>query len=165
VQEWIAGAFGVALLVSLFLDWYGFGSVRRNAWESYAVLDVVLAFVALLAIGLAVAAATHRAQAVPTAIGSLLVLVGIVVSAWLVYRTASPPEASVPSGPRATGYRPNTDLEAGAWIALASCLGATLSALWSIRDQRFPRAVVDAPRADIPRLPAPPREGAGEAGS
>ena len=160
VQEWIAGLCGAALIASTFLDWYGFGSVRRNAWESFGVLDVLLTLVGLMAIALVVVTAAPRAQAAPTAIGSLLVLIGIVVSAWLVYRVASPPELTVPSGPRATGYRPSTEREAGIWIALIACLGATLAALASIRDDRFPRAVTDAARVEIPTLPAPPPGGA-----
>jgi hypothetical protein len=162
-QEWIAGACGVALLVATFLDWYAAGSVKRNAWEAFGALDVLLAVVGLMAIALAAVTAGHRSQAVPTAIGSLLVLVGIVTSAWLVFRVASPPDlaGSVPSGPRATGYRPGTDREAGLWLGLATCIGVTLSALASIRDDRFPRTVSDAARVDVPTLPAPPREGAG----
>jgi hypothetical protein len=161
-QEWVVGACGAALIGSTFVDWYAFGQLSRNAWESYALLDIVLAFVGLMAIALAVVTAMHRSQAMPLAIGSLLVLIGTVVSAWLVYRAASPPEASVPSGPLPTGYRPSTELEAGVWIALVSCLGATLAALASIRDERFPRAVTDAARVDIPTLPAPPPGGMGE---
>jgi hypothetical protein len=86
-----------------------------------------------------------------------------VVSAWLVYRAASPPEWTVQLGPRATGYRPSTDLEAGVWIALAACLGVTLAALASIRDDRFPRPVAESARVEVPTLPAPPPEGAGGA--
>jgi hypothetical protein len=163
VQEWIVGACGAALIASTFVDWYRIGPVTRDAWQAYAVLDVILALVGAAAVALAVVTAVHRSQAVPTAIGSLLVPIGIVVSAWLVYRAASPPEWTVQLGPRATGYRPGTDLEAGVWIALAACLGATVATIASIRDDRFPRAVADSARVDIPTLPAPPAEGAGGA--
>ncbi|MEA2352403.1 MAG: hypothetical protein QOH38_1819 [Thermoleophilaceae bacterium] len=146
LQEWLTGACGVALLVALFLDWYAAGSAKADAWESFSVLDVLLALVGLMAVGLAVAAGLSRAQAVPVGIGSMLVLVGLVVSVWLAIRVASPPDGA--------------DREAGAWIGLVACIGATLSALWSIRDDRFPSAVTDAARVDIPTLPAPPRGGA-----
>jgi hypothetical protein len=150
-QEWIAGVCGAALVGSTFLDWYGAGGTKRNAWEAYGALDVVLAVVGLMALALAGTTAAQRAQAVPTAIGALLVLVGVVASAWLVYRVASPPDG--------------TDREVGLWIGLAACVGATLAGLASIRDERFPAAVTDAARVDIPTLPAPPREGAREGGS
>ena len=163
-QEWLAGLCGAALIGSTFLDWYGFGSTRRNAWEAFGALDVLLALVGLMALALAVVTAAHRTQAVPTAIGSLLVLVGVVASAWLVYRVASPPDvAEIRLGPRPTGYRPSTEREVGLWIGLVACAGATLAALGSIRDDRFPRAVVEASRVEIPTLPAPPPDGAGKA--
>ena len=151
--------------MALFLHWFRAGSVSRSGWEAFGALDVLLAVVALMALALAVVTAAHRAQAVPLAIGALLVLVGVVATAWLVIRVASPPDLALPHGPRATGYRPDTAREAGLWIGFAACIGCTLSALVSIRDDRFPRAVVEAARVDVPTLPAPPREGTGEAGS
>jgi hypothetical protein len=160
LQEWVAGALGVALLVSLFLAWYAAGSHGVNAWEAFGALDVLLAIVGLMAIGIAVTTAFGRAQAVPVAIGSLLVLVGIVASVWLLIRVAAPPDVQAPHGPRVTGYSPGVDRQGGLWLGLIGCLGSTLAALWSIRDDRFPRAVVDAARVEIPRLPAPPPDGA-----
>jgi carbon starvation protein CstA len=148
LQEWLAGAFGVLLLVATFLDWYGGDGGRASAWETFGALDLMLAVVALMAIALMVLAAAQRAQAVPVASGSLLVLIGLVTSVWLAFRVARTP-----------GDLP--DRELGAWLGLAACLGATGSALWSIRDDRFPRAVADAGRVEITPLPAPPREGAG----
>jgi carbon starvation protein CstA len=148
LQEYLAGGFGVLLLVATFLDWYGDDGTKANAWESFGVLDVMLAVVGLMAIALAVLAAAPRAQAVPVAIGSLLVLIGLVTSVWLAFRVARTP-----------GDLPHREI--GAWLGLAGCLGATASALWSIRDDRFPRAVADAGRVEVTPLPAPPREGAG----
>jgi hypothetical protein len=152
VQEWIAGASGAVLVASLFLDWYGAGSKTWTAWQSFGTLDVVLAFAGLMAIALAAVAVAHRTQAVPLAIGSLLVLVGVVASAWLAFRVASPPDVV-------------THREAGLWIGLVSCLALTAGALLSIRDERFPRSVVEAARVDSTTLPAPPREGAGDSGT
>ena len=157
----MAGACGAALLVALFLDWFRAGSARASAWEAFGTLDVALAVVALMALALAVVTAAHRSQAVPLAIGALLVLVGLAVSVWLAFRAASPPDVAPAHGPRATGYRPPVERQAGLWIGLVACVGSTLAALVSIRDERFPRAVVEAARVDVPTLPAPPREGAG----
>jgi carbon starvation protein CstA len=148
LQEWLAGAFGVALLVATFLDWYGNGDRKASAWETFGALDVMMAAVGLMAIALFVTAAVQRAQAISVAVGSLLVLVGLVTSVWLVFRVARTP-----------GDLP--DRELGAWLGLASCLGATAAAAWSIRDDSFPREVADAGRLDVTPLPAPPREGAG----
>jgi carbon starvation protein CstA len=152
LQEWLAGAFGAALLVSLFLDWYSGARGKRSAWETFGALDVMLAVVGLLAIALAVLTAAHRAQAVPVAIGSLLVLIGLVAGVWLVFRVARTP-----------GDLPHR--EVGAWLGLVTCLGTLGCALWSIRDDRFPAAVAAAARSEPTPLPAPPREGTGGARS
>lgn len=152
LQEYLAGAFGAVLLVSTFLDWFGDGDSRASAWEKFGALDVMLAVVGLMAIALMVLTAAQRTQAVPVAVGSLLVLVGLVTSVWLLFRVAKTP-----------GDLP--DREVGLWLGLVSCLGATGAALWSIRDERFPRVVADAGRVDVTPLPAPPREGAGAGSS
>jgi carbon starvation protein CstA len=154
LEEWVAAVCGVALLVVLFLDWFSAGSRGQSAWEAFAALDVVLAVVGLMAVALAVVAAAHRSQAVPLALGSLLVLIGVIGTAWLAIDAVSPPDLG-----------PGTSREAGLWLGLAACGAVTLAALASIRDDRFPRAVVEGSRIDVPTLPAPPREGAGEAGS
>ena len=147
LQEYLAGAFGFVLLVSTFLDWYGGDDGKASAWETFGALDVMLAVVALMAIALMVLTAAQRAQAIPIAIGSLLVLVGLITSVWLVFRVVRTP-----------GDLP--DREIGLWLGLVSCLGSTGAALWSIRDDSFPRAVADAGRVDVTPLPAPPRGGA-----
>ena len=150
LQEWVAGALGVVLLGSTFLDWYGSGRAGRNAWEAFGALDVMLSVVGLIAVALAVVTVVHGTQAVPVAIGSLLVLVGLVASVWVTIRAASPPDG--------------LGRDAGAWIGLGACLGVTISALASIRDQRFPRPVREAASVEAPIHPAPPRDGAGQAG-
>jgi hypothetical protein len=147
LQEYLAGAFGIVLLVSTFLDWYGGDAGKASAWETFGALDVMLAVVGLMAIALMAMTAAQRAQAIPLAIGSLLVLIGLITSVWLVFRVVRTP-----------GDFP--DREIGLWLGLGSCLGATGAALWSIRDDRFPRAVADAGRVDVTPLPAPPRGGA-----
>ena len=75
--EMIAGVSGVALFIIMFLPWFGFdlGSAARsarigiavsevdthfNAWESFDFIDLVLFVTAVVAVGLAVAAATAR---------------------------------------------------------------------------------------------------------
>ena len=150
LQECVAGALGVVLLGSTFLDWYGSGRAARDAWEVFGALDVVLCVVGLMALALAIVTVVHGTQAVPMALGSLLVLVGLVATVWIAIRTASPP-----------GGRSR---DAGVWIGLGACVGVTLSALASIRDQRFPRPVREAASVEAPIQPAPPRDRAGQAG-
>ena len=67
--EWVAAASGVALLVSLFLPWYG---PSASAWESLAAIDVLLAFVAASGVLLAIVTAVQRVPAVPIALSALV---------------------------------------------------------------------------------------------
>ena len=69
--EWIAGGAGVALLVALFLPWYGPGDV--TAWEAFDVIDVLLAALALGAIALVPITASQRTPSMAIAYEALLV--------------------------------------------------------------------------------------------
>jgi len=150
-EDWLVGASGVVLLVAMFLPWYHYArlDVTHDAWEAFAGLDVVLAVVAAMAIAVAVMTAVHPTAAVPMALTSLLALVGLVGTAWLVVRTASPPSL-------------DATRKAGLWLGLAGCLGATVAALIGMRDERYPRAVHEASRLEVEALPAPPPEGRAE---
>src|SRR4029453_5343704 len=75
--EWVTGLAGGALLVSLFLPWYGAGDVTASAWAALSVIDVLLALTACGAIGLLVVAATQRTPSVPQSWATLLVWVAI----------------------------------------------------------------------------------------
>src|SRR5947207_6767583 len=92
--EWIAALSGVLLLVSLFVPWYHRGPVacialrgvqcpnpdRFTAWESFAVIDVVLALVALFAIAVWVVTAAQRTGAIAIAMDSLLAVAGVMAT-------------------------------------------------------------------------------------
>jgi multisubunit Na+/H+ antiporter MnhB subunit len=95
--EVIAAAGGVLLLFAMFLDWYaagGAGGVRlrgSTAWQSFAVLDVILALVALLAILLAALAATQRSPALPVAASVVTAATGILTALLVLYRILDQP--------------------------------------------------------------------------
>ena len=107
--DWLAGAAGVFLLVTLFLPWYtvhlttpargreGFtlfiAGIRPNptAWQAFSVIDVLLALLALLAIAVPVVAATARGPAKPVAV-AVLSSVGSSLAVLLVaYRLLNQP--------------------------------------------------------------------------
>ena len=150
--EWIAGLSGAALVVILFLPWYGAEgtSATQTAWEAFAVNDGVLLFVALFAIGLAVAAATQRTTAVPNAMASLTALFGILAIVLVTIRVAFPPD-----------HGGSTTREYGAWLGLAACLGIVFGAYRAMADEHTPRTA--APKIDVTPLPAPRPEGNGGA--
>jgi hypothetical protein len=168
--EGLAGLSGAVLLVSLFLPWDGVSGARTvDAWQAFAAIDVLLAVVAAMAIALAVLTSLHPTAAVPTATASLLSLLGLVATGLLVYRAISPPDFGVSLHAvvkRPTGYLAfHTTREAGLWIGLAGCAGATLGAAYAMRDERSPRGVVEAARVEVPRFPAPPPDGTGSQAS
>src|SRR3954470_19468710 len=100
--EKLAGAFGIALILIMFIfDWFsvsvsgsagGFGfssgSVGGNAWEAYGFTDLVLFITAVAAITLAVTAANATELNMPVALSAvtaglgglstLLVLISII---------------------------------------------------------------------------------------
>jgi hypothetical protein len=100
----IAAAGGIALLIALFLPWYGVdvnvgglsASESVNAWEAMGFIDILLFLVALVAIGVPVARATGSLpEDVP---GSLLILAAGGLGVLLVlFRLIDIPGSDVPS--------------------------------------------------------------------
>jgi hypothetical protein len=148
VGEWIVGACGVLLLVALFLPWYGEPS--STGWESFSVLDLILALLAIAAISVPVVAATHRVPALPLALESLTALFGLLGLLLVVIRVLNLPG-------EADGR------EIGLWLGLAATIGIFAGALVGMRDERrSPRGrhtdltgVPVSSQPEIETLPAP----------
>jgi hypothetical protein len=122
--EWITALGGVALLVALFLPWYDEGAASPSGWESFAILDAILAVVGVAAVMLVVVTAAQRSPALPIAMESLLALAGLVALVLVLFRTANLPG-------HATGR------ELGLWLGLASTLVVTVGAAIAMRDERL----------------------------
>jgi hypothetical protein len=148
VGEWIVGACGVLLLVALFLPWYGEPS--STGWESFSVLDLILALLAIAAISVPVVTATHRVPALPLALESLTALFGLLGLLLVVIRVLNLPG-------EADGR------EIGLWLGLAATIGIFAGALVGMRDERrSPRGrhtdltgVPVSSQPEIETLPAP----------
>jgi len=134
--EWVAAASGVALLVSLFLPWYGPES--RTGWESLAAIDVLLAFVAASGVLLAIAAATHAVPAVPIALSALITFAGLFGVALVLFRVLDIPDGA-------------TGREWALWLGLAGAVGIVAGAVIAMREERS----IDAAPVKIESLPAP----------
>ena len=144
VWEWLTGLAGVALLVSLFLPWYGRGDTGLTAWEAFAVTDVVLALLALMAIALPVITALQRTASVPQAWTALTMLVAVPAVLMVLFRLIDTAGAGL-------GREP------GLWLGLAATLAAFACNYRSMGDPRFPPAL--RPRLDIATIPAPSPDG------
>lgn len=128
----------IALLVSLFVDWYEPGF---DAWAVFEFLDLLLAGVAVFALVALVPRFAPLARWLPLVAGAALVVVAV--------QLIDPPPAARGAG-----------LESGAWIALAAtalmALGALLAAA-SIsitvdvrgRERRRRAAAIDAREGEM----------------
>jgi carbon starvation protein CstA len=147
-----AGAAGVALLVTLFLPWYGGavgtgvvaygpGATQRYAtgWEAFGVVDILLAIAALVAIALVVVTATARGPAKPVAFSVISTLTSALAVVLVLWRVLDPPE-------------PGLTRHYGAWLALVVALLMFVASFAAMRDERTPGAVPP----DVPRRPVPP---------
>jgi peptidoglycan biosynthesis protein MviN/MurJ (putative lipid II flippase) len=138
--EWIAAVSGAALLVSLFLPWYGAGDENVTAWQSLAVLDVLLAFVAACGVLLLVVAASQRVPAVPIALSAVVALVGVVGLLLVLIRAAS-----LPDGVDGRDW--------ALWLGLAGALGVAAGGCIAMRDERLSPS---GRHTDLTGRPAPP---------
>ena len=83
--DWGAGICGLALLVSLFLPWFGF-----DAWEAFAVTDLILALTAAVAIALPVICVSNEKTDGPITAAASTVLAGFVSAALVLSNVIDP---------------------------------------------------------------------------
>ena len=170
IGEWILAASGIALLVSLFLPWYAAAgsaaregwtayapldaAVEMTAWESFPVVDIVLALIAAAAVAVLLITATQAVSAVPIALESLVALGGIAAAVLVLIRALDLPDGAA-------------GREWGIWLGLAGALGIAVGGIVAMRDERLspPGRHTDhtgrpaPPPGQIESLPAPTREG------
>jgi hypothetical protein len=150
IGEWILAASGGALLVSLFLPWYG---SAVTAWESLAIIDIVLALVAAAAVAVLLITATQSVPAVPIMLESLVTLAGIAATVLVLVRALDLPDGA--------GGR-----EWGLWLGLAGAAGIVVGGLIAMRDERLSRpgrhtdhtGRPASPPGEVETLPAPSGE-------
>lgn len=118
--EWIAAASGAALLVSLFLPWYG----PSTGWETLAAFDVLLGLIAAFPVALLLITAAQRVPAVPMALTVFSTFAGMLGVVLVGVRILAP------AGTRGWGV----------WLALAATFGIAVGALMAMRDERLPPA-------------------------
>ncbi|HTE59747.1 MAG TPA: hypothetical protein VK631_05305 [Solirubrobacteraceae bacterium] len=138
--EWIAGAGGVALLAAMFLHWYGAGPFAVSAWRAFAVLDIVLALLALVPFGLVFTHATRPSPSIPVAFSVCTMLGGALAALLILYRIVNQP-----------GPNDLVEVEAGAWLGFAAALAIAAGGWRSLRIEAIP----GAPLPPIEDLPAP----------
>jgi hypothetical protein len=138
--EWIAGAGGVALLAAMFLHWYGAGPFEATAWQAFGVLDLVLALLALVPLGLVVTQATRSSPSIPVALSVLTALAGGLAGLLILYRIVNQP-----------GPNDVVEVQAGAWLGFVAALVIAGGGWRSLRVEAIP----GAPLPPVEDLPAP----------
>jgi hypothetical protein len=135
--EVVAALAGGALLASLFLPWYG---DDLSGWGVLAVIDVLLALVAVLALALAPVTAAQRAPAVSLAVAVLVTIAGALAALLVVFRAIALPDGA-------------DGREWGLWLALAGTLGVVAGGCLAMADERLSRP---GRHTDASGRPAPP---------
>jgi hypothetical protein len=138
--EWIAGAGGVALLAAMFLHWYGAGPFEVTAWQAFEVLDVVLALLALVPLGLVFTQATRPSPSLPVAFSVCTMLAGTLAALLILYRIVNQP-----------GPNDVVEVEAGAWLGFVAAIVIASGGWRSLRIE----PIAGAPLPPIEDLPAP----------
>jgi len=144
--ELVAGAAGVVLLASMFLDWYSVGSRddTLTAWAAFSFVDILLALIALLGIALALSEVVGRGPALPVGLGVVTTTLALAGSLLVLYRIINQP-----------GPNDLISVDAGAYVGLLATIGVFLGAWLSLSDER-PRPV-DPPPPEPERRPTPAR--------
>lgn len=143
----LAAVGGAALLVSLFLDWYDVFS----AWTIFELVDLLLAGLALAAIGGALSSLGVVRWVPVRALPAIGALAFVVTTAQLLNH----PPAGI-----------DRDLEIGAWLGFASATLMLLGGIVSVarvsfavnvaeRDGEGPGAAAQAPAGEAPTQEAP----------
>jgi hypothetical protein len=140
--EWVAALSGAALLVSLFLPWYGTGERDTTAWEALAAIDIVLAFVGVLGVALLLVTATQRVPAVAIALSAFVTLAGLVGLILVLVRLADLPGAA-------------DGREWGIWLGLAGAIGIVAGGALAMRDERVSPAGRHTDLTGRPSSPPP----------
>jgi hypothetical protein len=142
--DWAVGVCGAVLIGSLWLPWYGAAGHDFNAWQAFAVNDVIFLAVGAMALGLVFTTASQSSGAVPIAISVFTSLGGILAAILAIVRLVWPLDSA--------------DRMAGVWIGTGAALALAATALLAQRSEHF--GAEGMAQAEVTSLPAPRGNGA-----
>ena len=136
----IAAGGGLLLFISLFLKWLGAeGLDDLSAWEFFDVVDVVLALIALIVIGIGVMQFTGNTTNLPAAPGTIARVASLIALSIVAAFVFDPIDFS----------GEGVDTKIGAWLALVATIVMLVGAM-QLRD------AAAAPRTRVQEPPPPP---------
>jgi hypothetical protein len=177
--EGIAGVCAVLLFVVMFLPWYEIGGslpegqrqtvrsiaaasgldLTRNAWQSFAVVDLVMALAIVAAVGLMVLAITQRSVALPMAASLVVTVLGFLATVLVLYRLIDEPGFAFHAvGGVATTHVPDRVIDTRLWayVGFALCGGIAVGGFLAMADEGDELAHTESqPAPDRRPAPAP----------
>lgn len=126
--EWIAATAGAVLMASLFFSWYEGGGTEVNAWQAFAVFDVLLLVAAGIGIAALLITASQDTAAVGIATQALAFLITAPIVVVTLIRVLNLPGAVEDTGAGRTVV---------AWIGLLAVTGVAGGLLVAMRDERI----------------------------
>ncbi len=146
--ERIAGLAGALLILIMFIfKWFGaeadanvvpdIGAVPRtgeidsvNAWGAYPFTDIVLFVTGLLAIGLALTAASDAELGLPVALSAIVTGLGIISLILVIVSIVSPPSFLTASGAGIDYTR-----KIGVWLGLVATAAVTVGGYLGMQEE------------------------------
>jgi hypothetical protein len=169
--EMVAGASALALLIFMFLPWYGVStdvpgfeaSVNANAWESLSLIDILLFLVILVTLALVVARATgNMPTELPASPGLIIAVAGAVALVLILIRIISIP------GPDVDVEGVEFGRKIGVFLSLLAAGGITFGGYTAMNERPAGRTAAPAagppPGGPGPGGPGPGGPGAGPGG-
>lgn len=142
IGDLLAGGWGLGLFAVLWLDWYATPTGGRNAWESFAVVDVLVAVTALVCVAIPVVVAASKAPVLPVAVTVVALALTTVTMVVVLLRLVFEP------GPDQVSA-----VDAGGYLGFFCVWGALLGTYLALRDERMPGVPEPGP---FPVMPVPP---------
>jgi Ni/Fe-hydrogenase subunit HybB-like protein len=105
---------GLGLLVSSFLPWYSAGGENATAWQSFAVIDLVMAAAAVAGLSVVIVVLIGLSVSYPVAGSAVTTLFGGLALILIAYRLINPPGVA------------DVGREIGAWLGLVAAAGVSL---------------------------------------
>lgn len=141
--DWVVGVLGVGLIALLSVDWYELPQGTASGFDSFALTDLLLGLLGVLAVMVVVVTAGASRPAVPLPVLVLTVTLSVLMTLVVVVRLVNPP-----------GRNADASLQAGAWLGLVCVLALVLASYRALRDERAP-GVQPGPEPERQPVPAP----------